>query len=148
MKLIKLFFIMSFVGVFHLADAQTPQEMMDSFFKTYEEDKPVEALDELYSHTPWLESVKSNVEKLKMQFKDLKSVVGSYNGYELLYKKEVKGCLVLATYLVKFDRQPIRFNFQFYKPKDKWIIYSFSYDDSFDDDLEEAIKAEILELTK
>lgn len=148
MKFSKFLLTLILIGAFNLVNAQTPQEMMDSFFKTYQEDKPVEALSELYSHTPWLERIQDDVEKLKTQFRDLKMLVGEYNGHELLYKKNVKECFVLATYLVKYDRQPIRINFQFYKPKDEWILYSFSYDDSFDDDLEKAIKYEILQMTK
>lgn len=150
MKIQKLLLVLLlfFIGIFNLVDAQTPQEMMDSFFKTYQEDKPVEALNELYSHTPWLERIKDDVEKLTIQFRDLKMLVGEYNGHELLYTKQVKDCFVLATYLVKYDRQPIRINFEFYKPKDEWILYSFSYDDSFDDDLEKAAKYEFLQTTK
>lgn len=133
--------------VFQL-NAQTPEELMDTFFEKYEQNKPLEALDGIYGTTPWLERIKDDVERLKTQFRDLKSLVGEYNGHELLYKKNVKGCFVLATYLIKFDRQPVRFNFEFYKPKDEWILYAFSYDDSFDDDLEEAIKIEILDMIR
>lgn len=148
MKITKLFFCLLLIATINIVKAQTPEEMMDSFFKTYQKNKPVEALEELYSHTPWLERIKDDVEKLKSQFRDLKTLVGEYNGHELLYKKNVKDCFVLATYLVKYERQPIRINFEFYKPKDKWVLYSFSYDDSFDDDLEKALKYEILEMTK
>lgn len=148
MKLTNLFLGLILIGTVNLVKAQTPEEMMDSFFKTYQKNKPVEALDELYAHTPWLERIKDDVEKLKTQFRDLKTLVGEYHGHELLYKTNVKECFVIATYLVKYDRQPIRINFEFYKPKDTWILYAFSYDDSFDDDLEKAIKYEILQMTQ
>ncbi|WP_224996330.1 hypothetical protein [Cesiribacter sp. SM1] len=148
MKIKLLIMALAFMGIVNVANAQSPEEMMDSFFKTYQKNEPVKALDELYSHTPWLERIKDDVEKLKTQFRDLKTLVGEYNGHELLIKKNIKDCFVIATYLVKYDRQPIRINFEFYKPKDKWILFAFSYDDSFDDDLENALKYELLELTK
>ncbi|MDB5256764.1 MAG: hypothetical protein JWM14_1459 [Chitinophagaceae bacterium] len=148
MKLTKLFLGLLLIGTLNTANAQTPEEVMDKFFKTYQKNKPVDAIEELYSHNPWLARKNDDVEKLKTQFRDLQTLVGEYNGHELLYSRNVKDCFMLTTYLVKYDRQPVRFNFQFYKAKDQWILFSFSYDDSFDDDLESAIKSEILELTK
>lgn len=123
-----------------LGKAQNPDEMISTFFETYESNKPMEALDKLYSHTPWLERIRDDVERLKTQFANLKSIVGEYHGREVLYQRKVKECFFIATYLVRYDRQPIRFNFEFYNPSDQWILYSFSYDDSFDDDLVEAAK--------
>jgi hypothetical protein len=34
-----------------------------------------------------------------------------------------------------FERQPVRLEFVFYRPKDKWIIYSYSFDDNIDEEL-------------
>ena len=47
---------------------------------------------------------------------------------------------ILKSYLVKYDRQPIRFTFQFYKPNKEWRIHSFKYDGNIDDEIEEAAK--------
>jgi len=148
MKITKLLLGLLFVGIFHFSYAQNPEEMMNLFFNTYKQNKPIEALNELYSHTPWLERIRDDVEKLKTQFGDLKTLVGEYNGHELLYKKNVKGCFVMASYLVKYDRQPVRINFEFYKPKDKWFLYSFSYDDNLEVDIDKAMKDDILEMSE
>lgn len=148
MKHIHFSLIIALTAVFYNLGAQTPEEIMNEFFKTYQKNEPTKALDDLYGHNPWMERMKDDVDKLKTQFKDLKTLVGEYNGHQLLYQKNVKEVFFLATYIVKYDRQPVRMNFQFYKPKDEWTLYSFSYDDNFDDDLENAIKYEILEMTK
>lgn len=124
--------------------SQSPEKMIEEFFDTYEKNRPVEALDELYANSPWLERIRDDVEQLKSQFKDLKNIVGEYNGHEMLYKKNVKDCFLVVTYLIKFDRQPIRFVFEFYKPKEAWYLYGFSYDDGFADDLQEIMKHEII----
>jgi hypothetical protein len=46
----------------------------------------------------------------------------------------------MITYIVKYDREPLRFTFFFYKPKDVWRVSNFSYDENISDELEEAAK--------
>jgi hypothetical protein len=41
---------------------------------------------------------------------------------------------------VKYDRQPIRFNFLFYSPNGQWQLQNFSFDDGIDEELKEAAK--------
>jgi hypothetical protein len=55
---------------------------------------------------------------------------------------------MLYSYLVKYDRQPLRFIFKFYKPNDKWVLYSYALDDSLDDEIQEAAKLYYLNLDK
>ena len=55
---------------------------------------------------------------------------GNPIGYELVKKEEVNDVLIKYTYLEKFDRHTLRWIFIFYKPKDKWLMNSFTWDDS------------------
>ncbi len=55
---------------------------------------------------------------------------------------------MLYSYLVKYDRQPLRFIFKFYKLNDKWVLYSYALDDSLDDEIQEAAKLYYLNLDK
>lgn len=128
--------------------AQTPQEMIDSFFKIYEKSEPSKALDDLYSHAPWLKGKNENVENLKIKFDGLKSNVGEYHGYELLNEKNIKTTFIIYTYLVKFENNPITFTFEFYKPNKDWTVYSFAYDYNFVGDLEKCVKDELFEIKK
>ena len=57
---------------------------------------------------------------------------------------DVRGRFVHVTYLALYDRQPVRMEFQFYRPKDEWIIYSFSFDVKFDDEVEAMARKNIL----
>lgn len=43
--------------------------------------------------------------------------------------------------MIKYDRQPVRFQFIFYKPSDKWQLQDFRYDDDLDTELIEAANA-------
>ncbi len=42
--------------------------------------------------------------------------------------------------LVKYERQPLRFIFKYYKPQNDWRILNFSFDENVDEALEEIMK--------
>jgi hypothetical protein len=121
----------------------TPQEIVDSFFKIYKTNEPLKALEDLYSHSPWLTDKNEGVNNLKTKFSGLKEHVGELYGYELLSTKNAQNTFVIITYLVKFNNNPITFTFEFYKPDKEWIVYSFSYDDSFVSEMEKSVREEL-----
>lgn len=122
--------------------AQTsPEQMVETFFINYEKDGASIALDNLYSTNKWMSRAKDAIENLKNQLEGLnEDFVGKYYGYELIVEKRLSESYVLLSYLVKYERQPIRFTFQFYKPNDVWLIYSFQFDGDIDKEIEEAAK--------
>jgi len=132
----------------YLGNAQTsPKEMADIFFKDYKNNGASIALDNLYSTNKWMDRATDAIANLKSQLEGLnEDYVGKYYGYELIVEKHLAESYVLLSYLVKYDRQPIRFTFQFYKPKDMWVIYSFKFDGNIDDEIEEAGKLNYLDL--
>ena len=119
---------------------EAPEKIITKFFQDYQQGDPGVALDNLYRHMPWVDRIKDDLDKMKSQFTGLQSLVGRYYGNDLIVKKDLAGRFSIYSYLVRFDRQPVRFVFKFYKPRDKWLLYGFSYDDSFSDELEEAVK--------
>jgi len=120
-----------------------PDEIVEDFFKTYEIN-PVKAVGELYAYSPYLDKMEDEVADLKDQIKDLGSILGKLHGEELFLEKDIKDVFVRITYIVKYDRQPIQMHFEFYQPDDQWNLHAFTYDDSFDDELENAMKLEML----
>ncbi|MEM9932113.1 MAG: hypothetical protein AAF824_00815, partial [Bacteroidota bacterium] len=107
------------------------------------------ALDELYKTNKWFARSADGIAKVKRQLEGLnEDFVGKYYGYEFIVRKDFANCYTLISCLGKYDRQPIRFTFQFYKPQESWTIYSFQYDDTFDDELEEAAKLYYLNLDR
>jgi hypothetical protein len=74
-------------------------------------------------------------------------VVGNYYGQELISTKQVRGRLKVYSYLLKYDRQPVRFIFKFYKAHDKWMLYGFKFDDDMDAELERAARLDAPDLT-
>ncbi len=119
----------------------TPDEMMREFFSSYSAGKRDKALDDLYSHSPWIKAKSSDdIINLKQKINSFADIAGEYRGYSLLGTSAVQTDLVIYDYMVKYDRQPLRFRFEFYRPDKEWIVFAFSFDDDLDDELEEVVK--------
>jgi len=136
------FFLIAFMFATQFSFAQsTPDQIVDKFFQDLVNEKPDQVIDNFYTHMPWVVNIKDEIAKLKTNFKTLQDYFGKYCGQALIGKKEIGGgALVIYTYLVKYERQPVRFTFKFYKPKDTWLSYGFSYDMSLDEELDQSVK--------
>jgi len=142
--LLFLFFNMS-LNTFAQA---SPQEIINNFFKVYVNNTS-KAIDDIYSTNPWTIRIKDAIESMKKEVNGYTTdYVGKYYGYEEITKKQFSESFVLYSYLVRYDRQPMRFTFEFYKPNDKWTLYAFKIDSELDDEIEQAAKLYYLDLDK
>ncbi|MBT1064463.1 hypothetical protein KJY73_12815 [Bowmanella sp. Y26] len=111
------------------------EKEIDKFFHLYESGKVTEAVDSIYSTNKWVNNKADDVQKVKNQLQNLKNLVGKYHGKVKFGTENLEGRLVYISYLAMFERQPVRLEFVFYRPKEAWVIYSFSFDDTIDDEL-------------
>lgn len=119
-----------------------PQKVIDEFFKLYKEKSSDAALDYLFGTNKWIGESNEQIENVKFKINStVVKAMGEYFGYDLITKKTVGDKLTYYTYLLRYDRQPIRFNFLFYSPNGLWRLQNFSFDDSIKDDLVEASRA-------
>jgi opacity protein-like surface antigen len=125
------------------ADGPGYEPLIQKFFTKFEAGKVNDAIDELYSTNKWIDQQRDMVQNVKTQFAGVVPLVGKYRGRELIGTATIGGRLVHVTYLALYDRQPLRFEFQFYRPQDAWIIYSFSFDTKLSDELEAGARAEV-----
>ena len=125
----------------NILKAQTKiDEITTEFFKTYEK-SPQEAVDYVFGTNKWMmDRNKDGIENVKTQLTSFLGLVGDYYGYEKITEKSVGESYKLESFMMKYDRQPVRFTFVFYKPNDKWQVQNFQYDDNLDDELEESGK--------
>ena len=118
----------------------TTEEITKEFFSTFER-SPLKAVDYVFGTNSWMvERNKDGIENVKTQLTSFLGLVGDYYGYEKITEKSIGKSYKLVSYMLKYDRQPIRFTFVFYKPKDKWQVQNFKYDDNLDDELKESGK--------
>lgn len=119
----------------------SPKEIIHQFFEEFENHGSRVALDNLYKPNKWMNRNADVIEKLKTKVGGLnEEFVGKYYGYEFIVEKRLTDSYVLMCYLVKYERQPIRFTFEFYKPNQNWVIQGFKFDGNMDDEIEEAAK--------
>ena len=136
----KPYLLLTLVAIFILTISpvhaqKSEKEIVTEFFKIFK-DSPGEAMDYAFSTNPWMKRNKDATDNIKNQFNTVLPLVGNYQGYELINEKKTGESLKLLSYMVKFDRQPFRFTFIFYKPNAKWQVQNLKYDDKLDDELE------------
>ena len=118
----------------------TTENITTDFFKLYEK-SPQKAVEYIFATNKWMmDRNKDGIEKVKIQLNNFVGLLGDYYGYEKIAEKSVGESYKLVSYMIKYDRQPIRFTFIFYKPKDKWQVQNFQFDDNLDEEIEEAGK--------
>lgn len=136
-----LFVIILFTCIFNIKAQKQPEQIIEDFFKNYETKGASYAIDDIYKTNPWTVRIQDAINNVKTQLERFdKDLVGEYYGYEKLITKKLGDSYILYSYFIKFDRQFLRLTFQFYKPQTEWRLYSFKFDDSFDDEIEEAAK--------
>ncbi|WP_340200932.1 hypothetical protein [Ascidiimonas sp. W6] len=115
------------------------KEIVTEFFRQFN-DEPMKAIDYAFSTNKWMERNVDGVESLKTKFKDILPLIGDYYGYELITEKSIGENLKLLSYLLKYDRQPLRFTFVLYRPNKVWQLQNLNWDVNLDDELEESAK--------
>ena len=138
---ILFFFLLCSISSFAQTD---PEKAIDEFFKIYKSKGVDASMDFLFKSNKWMSNQKDQIESVKSKLEGTMKLVGDYYGYDFVTKKTVGDHLALYTYMVRYDRQPIRFSLTFYKANDQWMFFNFKYDDNMDDELEEAIKVSML----
>lgn len=97
-------------GIEPLYAQNTETEITVKFFELYKRD-PVKAVDYAFSTNKWMERNKDGVDNLKNQLTNTLGLIGDYYGYELITEERVGDNLKYVSYLLRYDRQPLRFTF-------------------------------------
>ena len=113
---------------------------IETFFGHVQQGDYAGAIDYIYADNPWILNQSDNVQNIKNQFTGLTNIVGQYIEHEKLLDEDLAGRVVRVDYIVLFERQPIRFEFQFYNPGGDWMTYAFSYQDDLGDWLDEKVR--------
>ena len=141
-------FILLSTVVFFFLNAKSqdiPEKIIENFWNNYESGDAIKTLDELYANSPWIDRLQDEMVNIKSQFKELPNILGEFCGYELLIEDQIGESYRIYVFMAKFDRQPMRFKFEFYKPRDKWTLQGFSYDYDLDEVLEESANWQLLQ---
>jgi len=138
-KITILIFIIIATSLVELKAQTSEKEIPIEFFRIFKTE-PMKAMDYAFSTNSWMERNIDGVESVKAKFKDILPLIGDYYGYEMITEKKIGNNLKLISYILKYDRQPIRFTFVLYKPQDKWQVQNLNWDVDLDDEIEESAK--------
>lgn len=93
-------------------DNNQEEKLTAQFFKTYKTD-PLQAYDNLFAESKYVSE--SDIATVKIKLKAFLKDLGDYLGYEPITEKRAGKSYVLKSFLVKYDRQPVRMTFIIYK---------------------------------
>ena len=121
---------------------QPKQEEYDNyskiFFSKYETEGVDKAVSYIFSTNPIISQDDEQIVNLKRDLMEAAKQLGEYCGYGLITTKKATNDYVYCSYLIKYKRQPLRFSFIYYKPKDKWVLHKFTFDNEVEKELESA----------
>jgi hypothetical protein len=116
-----------------------PDDLIKRFFDTFQSNTD-KALDDIYATNVWTSEMKDAINSMKKTIKNYPGEMGKCYGFELITKQKCTERFFLYSYMARYDRQPMKVVFEFYKPNDKWILYSLNFSADIDDDVELAEK--------
>ena len=119
-----------------LAQGATPESITKEFFSIYKTKETSSALNYLFSTNEFIS--KTDVEQISDKTSQYSNLLGEYYGVELFIKENMGETIEVHSYILKYERQPIRFILTFYKPNKEWKIYNFKISDDFISELESA----------
>ena len=120
-----LILLISFFCVTKVNCQSNKDSIISIFFKLYK-DNPVNAYESLFVKSKWMTA--KNIQSGKSQLKDFINDLGEYEGYEFITEKQAGQSYILESFLVKYERQPVRFTFILYRPLNTWQLQDFTYD--------------------
>lgn len=151
MKKLKLVYFAVILNLFlGCQSANTKENLANSeidsvikeFFEVFKNKDSESAVDYIFKTNPDISS--AQLIDLKNKLSSLRLLAGRYSGYELITVQKASKSFLYYSYLVRFEKQPVRFIFIFYKPTSIWKIYKFKYDDQIDSELEQMGKVYLL----
>lgn len=132
-----LLFTILILSVITIKAQSSDKEITSEFFKIFQTE-PMKAMDYAFSTNKWMERNIDGVENLKNKFKDLLPLIGEYYGHQMITQKKIGEDFKLVSYILKYDRQPVRFTFVLYKPNNKWQLQNLNWDVDLDDEIVES----------
>lgn len=130
------------------AQAADYQTEITNFFDLYKQGQTDKAVDAIYATNPYVSSIPDQIKKVKTQLAAVEGLVGKLHTLELVDTYTVGKALVHVTYMGIYDRQPVKFEFQFFKLKDGWRIYAFSFDAKVFEKIEQSAQERAFAATK
>jgi len=117
---------------------------IDLFFTKLAENKGDEAIIAVYEGSPYASVMADAINNVAIQLAAMQRTYGEYHDHEILIHEVVLDRYAYLMFFVAYDRQPFKFEFHFYKPRDEWQFQNFRFSDEIDYDIVEAARLKLL----
>jgi hypothetical protein len=113
------------------ADKERINAVCDKFMEIFGKGQYTEAMD-LLKQNSVIEQEKIDTLRATIKEQMAKAIpaYGKMISSEFIIERKVKDFLTKRFYILKFDRNILKFDFTLYKSTNGWTITSFSYDDN------------------
>lgn len=132
-KLLLIALLLGFVtqvSANELSEADT-RKICNKAISLFSQNKIKEGYDVFVPYWPLPQSEITGLVKVtESQWGTVQARFGANAGYEFIETQRVGKSLIKHIYLQKFMNHSIRWQFTFYKPREKWRVNSIKYDDS------------------
>ncbi|MGS2765131.1 hypothetical protein [Sinomicrobium sp. M5D2P9] len=142
-KIALLTVVLALLPVYVVYSQNSTDKLTSDFFTRYEKNTD-DAFDFIFGTNKWMAENKDGTKKVKFQIREYANLLGEYIGYEKVTERSLGESLKVIVYLVKYERQPLRFIFKYYKARDNWVLYNLKFDENIDNELDEIMKYEYL----
>ena len=116
------------------------QELINNFFEIYKTKGYEFAFKYTLETNKWIPARGDEMNNIILEFKKDVATMGTYLGNEEIRNKKIGSRFRITSYLVYYDRDPVRFTFELYKNNIGWEISNFVFDFRFDEEAEESIR--------
>lgn len=126
-------------GLAQTRDQDDGQELITKFFDLYKTRGYDAAVRYCWSTNKWIPSSPDDMNKIILSLGKQVDQMGDYLGQEELKSKKVGSRFRIVSYLVYYQRDPVRFTFELYRNNQNWEITDFVFDTRFEQEIEESI---------
>lgn len=139
MKRLLPFLLIVFFPFSSIAQEVPSERITTEFFHLYSQ-YPMRAYAKLFERNPWMHGKRGLIETNRAKLRELTYDLGDYLGYELIAESRIGDNYLLKSFMVKYERQPVRFTFVLYRPSGSWQVQSMSFDNDLHKELKRSVK--------
>lgn len=116
------------------------QELIKTFFNLYKTKGYEAAVRYSWSTNKWIPAAPKDMNAIILSLGNQVDQMGEFLGQEELKTKKLGSRFRIVSYLVYYQRDPIRFTFELYKNDKGWEFTNFEYDTLFEEEIEDAMR--------
>lgn len=118
---------------------------LDKFFQLYEAQRKAKAVELIYlnNRNRKIKDSYDGIEQKQNELIDSSAPLGLYHGFELLGEHQIGDRLSHLTYLLIHEKGPIRLEFEYYKPQNKWLLIHLNIDSNLGQELKALARKDI-----